>query len=95
MHAIFAAFKSANGSRGNIPFGQYSEEQKPIEKDEYGIILSGKPKTYIPKINSGAIARATLYILLCYKNCANPEYLPKATLAWLMNEAATTEVSIW
>ena len=31
MHAIFAAFKSANGSRGNIPFGKHSEEQKPIE----------------------------------------------------------------
>lgn len=24
MHAIFAAFKSANGSRGNTPFGLYS-----------------------------------------------------------------------
>lgn len=33
MHAIFAASKSANGSRGNTPFGVYSEKQIPIETD--------------------------------------------------------------
>lgn len=31
MHAIFAACKSANGSRGNTPFGIYSEDQRAIE----------------------------------------------------------------
>jgi hypothetical protein len=36
-----------------------------------------KKKTYIPKINSGAVARSTLYILVCYKGCANEKYLPK------------------
>ena len=77
MHGIFAAFKSANGSRGNLPFGVYSEEQKLIHEDENGTIFSGKPMTYIPKMNSGAVARATLYVLLCYKNCANSNYLPK------------------
>ena len=95
MHAIFAAFKSANGSRGNIPFGIYSEEQKPLEKDAYGTVFSGKPKTYIPKMNSGAVARSTLYILLCYKGCANPHYLPPQTLPWLIQEASSTEVSLW
>ena len=95
MHAIFAAFKSANGSRGNTPFGIHSDTQKPIESDDFGTIFSGKPKTYIPKLNSGAVARATLYILVCYKNCANPSYFPKETLPWLIHEATTTEVSVW
>lgn len=33
MHAIFAASKSANGSRGNTPFGLYSQKQIPIQTD--------------------------------------------------------------
>ena len=78
MHAIFAASKHANGSRGNTPFGIYSEDQRPIRINECGITYSGKPKkTYVPKYNSGAVARSTLYILVCYKNCAHPGYLPK------------------
>lgn len=81
MHAIFAACKSANGSRGNTPFGKFSEKQIAVELDEFGTTFSGtneiKKKTYIPKINSGAVARSTLYILVCYKGCANQSYLPK------------------
>ena len=30
MHAIFAASKNANGSRGNMPFGMHSPEDKLI-----------------------------------------------------------------
>ena len=41
-------------------------------------------------MNSGAVARSTLYILLCYKGCANPQYLPKETLSWLTHTASTT-----
>lgn len=41
------------------------------------------------------MARSTLYILLCYKNSANPAYLPKQTLPWLINEASTQEVTLW
>jgi endonuclease I len=89
MHAIFAACKSANGSRGNTPFGLHSDKQVPLEVDEFGTNFSGtaqnKRKTYIPKLNSGAVARSTLYILVCYKNCANEDYLPKETLKWLVN----------
>jgi hypothetical protein len=40
-------------------------------------------------MNSGAVARSTLYILVCYKGCANENYLPKQTLKWLINEATT------
>ena len=94
MHAIFAASKEANGSRGNTPFGRYSEEQKEIESDELGTTYSGKPKkTYVPKINSGAVARSTLYILVCYKNSANPSYFPKITLPWLIEQATSSEVT--
>lgn len=61
-----------------------------IEEDEYGTIFSGKPKTYIPKMNQGAVARSTLYILLCYKGCANSSYLPKETLPWLAQIASSS-----
>ena len=81
MHAIYAASKSANGSRGNTPFGLYSENQVPIENDDFGTNYSGYPKghkkTYVPKLNSGVVARSTLYVLVCYKGCAHPDYLPK------------------
>ena len=99
MHAIFAASKSANGSRGNTPFGLYSPDQKIIENDDFGINYSaaskGAPKTYVPKINSGAVARSTLYILVCYQGCANPHYFPKQTLQWLIETASTAPVSEW
>jgi len=81
MHAIFAVCKSANGTRGNMPFGLYSEHQKPIHSNEYGTVFSSvapiNKKTFIPALNSGAVARSTLYILVCYKNSANESYLPK------------------
>jgi len=69
MHAIFSAGKSANGSRGNTTFGNFG---KLIDEDRYGkTYQDGKLRTYEPTLNSGAVARASLYILLCYKNCAN------------------------
>lgn len=79
MHAIYAASKSANGSRGNTPFGVYSEKQVPVEVDDFGVTYSGSgnKRTYIPKMNSGAVARSTLYVLVCYKGSANSSYLPK------------------
>jgi endonuclease I len=75
MHAIFAADAHINGSRGNVPFGN---KGKLIAEDELGrdFIHEGK-KYFEPKINKGALARASLYILACYKGCANPKYLPK------------------
>ena len=68
MHAIFAASKNANGSRGNMPFGMHSPEDKMIEENDYGKIYSskGNRKTYVPKINTGAIARSTLYLSLIH-----------------------------
>jgi endonuclease I len=69
MHAIFAAHSSVNGSRGNIPFGEVG---KLLKEDNYGkIYCQNKTKYYSPNINKGALARASLYILVCYKNSAN------------------------
>jgi endonuclease I len=93
MHAIFAASKHANGSRGNTPFGNFG---KCVETDQYGkLFKDGKLTTYEPTLNSGAVARAALYILTCYKNCANSNYLPKVCLKWLVEKASETEVTEW
>lgn len=44
MHAIFSAGKSANGSRGNTPFGNFG---KLVETDQYGShYKDGKFHTY-------------------------------------------------
>lgn len=32
---------------------------------------------------------------MCYSGCANPDYLPKETLKWLVEQASTCEVSEW
>lgn len=95
MHAIFAASKNANGSRGNMPFGMHSKEDKLIEENDYGKIYSnkGNRKTYVPKINAGAIARTTLYVLVAYKGCANPGYFSKDLLPWLIETASTEKVT--
>lgn len=86
MHAIFSASKSANGCRGNTPFGNFG---KLIYQDKYGKIYKDeKLQTYEPLINSGAVARASLYILVCYKNCANQDYFPKRCLEWLIKQAS-------
>ncbi len=97
MHAIFAASKSANGSRGNMPFGKHSPDDKLIQETEYGKIYvnKGNRKTYIPKLNSGAIARSTLYILTTYKGCANPTYFSKDLLPWLVETAVNEPVTDW
>jgi len=84
MHAIFAASKNANGSRGNRPFGLFTPDDKLVEETKYGGIYSSgnNRKTFVPFLNQGALARATLYILVCYKGCANPEYFSKGLINW-------------
>lgn len=75
MHAIFASDSHANGSRGNVPFGN---KGNMIEENESGKIYRYEGNRYFePKINRGALARASLYILVCYQGCAHPQYLPK------------------
>ena len=82
MHAIFASDSSVNGSRGNIPFGN---KGKLIKSDLCGdtYMFNGR-RFFDPKINRGALARASLYILVCYKNCANKDYLPFESLEWMI-----------
>lgn len=92
MHAIFASDSSINGSRGNIPFGN---KGKLIEENDVGKIYRYEGNRFFyPKINRGPLARASLYILTCYKGCAHPQYLPKESLEWMV-EAAQEEVSLW
>ena len=92
MHAIFAADSSVNGSRGNIPFGN---KGKVVEEDEVGrTYRQGGQRFFEPRINRGALARASLYILVCYAGCANPHYLPKESVEWMI-EAAQEEVTLW
>lgn len=92
MHAIFASDTSANGCRGNTPFGN---KGKKTAEDPCGetFLFEGR-KYFQPKINRGALARASLYILVCYKGCANRKYLPIESLEWMV-EAAQEEVSLW
>ncbi len=94
MHAIFAASKNANGSRGNKPFGQIS--QILVRNDERGTVYKGVDfDTYVPKINVGVVCRSTLYILTCYKGCANKEKFPKYLLPWVIKNAISEPVSLW
>ena len=92
MHAIFAADSHVNGSRGNVPFGNQGEL---VAEDECGgTYRQGKRRFFQPRLNRGALARASLYILVCYMGCAHPHYLPKESLEWMI-EAAQEEVSDW
>lgn len=92
MHAIFAANSSVNGSRGNVPFGN---QGKVVAEDDVGQTFLHEGRRYFePRINRGALARASLYILVCYKNCANGKYLPKESLHWMV-AAADEPVSEW
>jgi endonuclease I len=92
MHAIFAADTSVNGSRGNVPFGN---KGKLIEENAVGAVYRYENmKLFEPKLNKGALARASLYILVCYAGCANSKYLPKESVEWMI-EAAQEEVPLW
>lgn len=94
MHQIFAASKNANGSRGNKPFGP---GPKLIRDDPRGQVytLPGGRKSYVPKKNAGAACRATLYVLLAYEKCADPAKFPPGQLAWIVEQATSTDVSLW
>lgn len=92
MHAIFAADSHANGSRGNIPFGN---KGKLVEENASGKIFRYEGhRLFEPTLNRGALARASLYIMVCYAGCAHPKYLPKESLEWMI-EAAQEEVTLW
>ena len=94
MHAIFAASKHANGSRGNKPFGKISETVS--RDDERGTVYIGNGiKSYVPRINCGAVCRSTLYIMTCYSNCAAPNKLPQVLLDWAVEMAASEPVTLW
>jgi deoxyribonuclease-1 len=95
MHGIFVTSEEGKEFRKKMPFGVISEEQSVTGESEFGKILSGKPTTFLPALNSGVLARSVLYFLVCYRSCADASYLPKETLPWLIHQATTCEVTLW
>jgi endonuclease I len=95
MHQIFIVSKSANGSRGNKIFGNLGEEY--IRQRKVGGLLyqNGGESRFCPHLNSGAICRATLYVLVTYKHTFHKQYFPPSALAWLVEQAASVPVSKW
>jgi len=108
MHQIFAAEKSANGQRGNLPFGVVDFVKKTknnyselIKEDKYGAKYNNylengnSTKSYIPKCNKGIVCRSTLYVLVCYSEALNSEVFPMEFLDWIIYNAKNEPISIF
>eukprot|EP00211_Chloroparvula_japonica_P007011 CAMPEP_0119157838 /NCGR_PEP_ID=MMETSP1310-20130426/52959_1 /TAXON_ID=464262 /ORGANISM="Genus nov. species nov., Strain RCC2339" /LENGTH=391 /DNA_ID=CAMNT_0007150457 /DNA_START=215 /DNA_END=1389 /DNA_ORIENTATION=+ len=54
-----------------------------------------KKNLFCPKINAGAVARAVLYTLVCYRHTFHKEYFSTKRLEWLVVTASTEPVSRW
>lgn len=93
-HHIFAAATSVNGLRGNMPFGDAGEV---VEEGDWGqkrMLPSGK-KLFTPAHNQGALARASLYILVAYPGALDSSKLPPESLEWLIRKAQEDPLSAW
>jgi hypothetical protein len=94
IHQMFAAWKSANGHRGNRPFGVGSALKGKSEFGKY-FTLEGLSQTmFVPNINQGAVARATLYVLVAYPKSLDRARIPDASLRWLI-KTASEEPTLW
>ena len=49
----------------------------------------------MPKLGVGAACRATLYVLTCYDEAADPKKFPPEQLDWIVEKAIKEEVSLW
>lgn len=95
IHQMFAAWKSANGHRGNRPFGHGTVL---VEDSNFGKLSSQegcKQTLFLPHINRGAVARGTLYVLAAYPGALDRGRVPDASLAWLVQAAAREPVTLW
>lgn len=95
IHQMFAAWKSANGHRGNRPFG---DSGQPIERSEFGELFAlqdCRQRLFLPALNRGAVARATLYVLVAYPGALDGGRVPGVSLAWLIRTAAQEPVALW
>lgn len=66
-----------------------------LREDKLGKVYQGKVKSYVPLMNTGAVCRATLYVLVCYDACASPHKFPESYLPWIIEQAANEPVSLW
>ncbi|KRX01020.1 hypothetical protein PPERSA_09626 [Pseudocohnilembus persalinus] len=66
----------------NVKLNEIQEAQKKI-------------KTFYPKNNVGACARATLYILICYSESMNELKFPKNLIPKIIDLACNEPVTIW
>ena len=101
MHQIFIVTKPANGSRGNRIFGPCSTTVggggKAASSTVGGLQGLGPngEKYFLPHHNTGAVCRATLYILAAYRATFHQPYFPKDQMQWLQQMAATAPVTDW
>eukprot|EP00929_Paragymnodinium_shiwhaense_P061350 TRINITY_DN30632_c0_g2_i3.p1 TRINITY_DN30632_c0_g2~~TRINITY_DN30632_c0_g2_i3.p1 ORF type:complete len:391 (-),score=53.82 TRINITY_DN30632_c0_g2_i3:126-1229(-) len=96
-HHIFATHSSVNGLRGNMPFGDAGDVVESGDwgekrlYDENGI----RQKFFLPAQNRGALARATLYVIVAYPGALDRTRMPLQSLEWLKRAATTEPVSLW
>mmetsp|Transcript_29475 Transcript_29475/g.82322 ORF Transcript_29475/g.82322 Transcript_29475/m.82322 type:complete len:333 (+) Transcript_29475:196-1194(+) len=104
MMQIFVVSKKANGSRGNRLFGSVpgvkgtENEGGYVTANPDPVPVGGSAKLsslFCPKINAGAVARAVLYTLVCYKHTFHRVYFSPQRLEWLVNTAASAPVTLW
>ena len=95
LHQIFASDKSVNYARGKKQMGLL-EGSVFVKESKCGIIYKcGKDKSFVPFHNKGAIARAFLYILVCYGKICDQKKFPKAYLSYVVEAASSEPVTIW
>lgn len=98
MHQIIVVTNTANDSRVNLVFGYDSSDPHPVPV-EGGIVTRDCQRKgqhlFLPHRNIGAVCRATLYTVVCYKDTFIRSYFSDERLAWLKQFAASEPVSPW
>jgi len=104
VHHMFAAWKCANGHRGNRPFGEGDVVKTgewgdtctvPRGEGEAAFDCKKQQALFLPTMNRGAVARATLYILTAYPGAMDSRRFPRASLDWLVRMASEEPVVLW
>ena len=93
MHQIFACTKSANQNRGNKNLGDLGDF---VKNGICGKIYKfNNIKSFVPYFNEGVIARAILYILVCYKGAVHESKFPKVYLKYIIECCLRNKVCLW
>lgn len=95
LHQIFICDKEVNLCRGKKALG-IIEETDFLKIAKCGrVFKNGKVKTFEPFNSVGAVSRAVLYILVCYKGVMDRKKFPLELLSYIINKAVNEPVSIW